>query len=103
MNMEGILVEVEDILKKVIVELEALQRKNEALKRRNVMSREDPRPSQDDREEEESQSTCKPLNNEDEKNKNMYHDLRNLMDKYEEMAQKIGTSSLVDQLLISAD
>lgn len=33
----------------------------------------------------------------------MHHDLRKLMDKYEEMTKKIGTSFTVDQLLSSTN
>lgn len=40
---------------------------------------------------------------ENEETKKMHHDLHSLMDKYEEMANKIGTSSLVDQLLTSTN
>lgn len=80
-SMENRLAKLEDKLKKAMEELEALQHENEALKHRNMTLGEDVVPSKVDRAKAESQSTGRPLNNDEEKKK-MHHDLWSLMDKY---------------------
>lgn len=102
MNMESRIAELEDQLKRVTSELEALQLENEVLKRKDGASEEDVVPSQVGRMESESQSTGRPPHGVEE-TKKMHQNLRSLMDKYKDMERRIGAYSLVDQLLTSTN
>lgn len=92
--MEGKLAEIEENLRKITLEIGTLQSENEVLKQHNAGSREDTAPSHNKQAEAKSQSIGKPIFYDDEK-KRMHHDLRSLMDNYEEMANRIGVSSSI--------
>ncbi|XP_040996195.1 uncharacterized protein LOC121242392 [Juglans microcarpa x Juglans regia] len=98
--MEERLVEMEEIMKRLTTEVDSLRKENEALKSRNGPSGEDATRNQVDRVDMEANSAgVGKGHQEDEETKRLHHDVCSLMDKYEEMAKKIGTSSSVHQLL----
>lgn len=97
-NLEGRFTEMEEWMKRITLEMENLQKANEALKRRSEGSREDATPSQNEHAESRN---ARGVNDDEGKRRTMHHELRSLIDKYEEITQRIGALSLVDQLLNS--
>lgn len=70
--MEGRFAEMEDRMKKMVLEMENLQRENEILRQRNTDSGESVEPSQNDRTEAESQSAGR-VATDDEENKSIHN------------------------------
>lgn len=96
--MEEKIAEMKEMIKKLSTEVDSLHKENETLKSWNGPSGEDAIPSDANRVEMEANSAGKG-HQENVEAKKLHHDVCSLMDKYEEMAKKIGMSSSVDQLL----
>lgn len=78
--------------------METFQQENESLKKKNPAYREGAALDHSEQSEGEAHSVVR-MNVGEEEKKKLYDKLRNLIDKYEEMARRIWGSSLVDQLL----
>lgn len=87
--------EIGETLRRMTMEMEALQREKESLKCRNVALGEYAAPSHVGLIEVGLQSIDKHHDDGEEKKK-IHHDLRSLMNKYKEMAWKIGAHSSVN-------
>lgn len=93
--MERRFIKMEERMKKITLDQENLQLENEALRRKSV---ENAILSHVERNEAKLQSTTKTKLN-DKEEKKMHQALHHLMEKYEEMSRKIGTSFSVDTIL----
>lgn len=101
-DMEAQIVEMEEKLKKVMTTMESHRRENEDLKHRNAKLSEPMTLSQGEQPKREAQSAG-GMNRDELEKKRLHDELRNLVDKYGNMAKKMGGSSSVEQLLNRTD
>lgn len=94
---------MEEGLQWITLEIEGLQKENEALKWKDAESEWGGGRDQNWNCNEKSQSEERPIQNDQEEKKRMHNSLQGLMDKYEEMSKQVRASALVDNLLNRTD
>lgn len=101
--MEERFIEIEEKLKKMTLEIEALQRENGAIKWRDAGFEGGASQDYSKQLDKESQSEVGSTLSDQEEKKRINDNLRDLMDKYEKMAKWVGMSSSVNNLLSGAN
>lgn len=94
--MEARFAKMEQLVKTLTAQVEKLQKENEALLVDANKLPEDTKPSHNKQGESRGVGG---MDVDNEEKKKMQYELRDLMGKYEEMAKRVGASSLVDQML----